>query len=135
MSLDHYIRHAQRFGGFDTIWDTAASDLTPTELANLAHALRQIKRPNGERFTRRTDTIIRRIRQERQDAAKTADFAQQPRAITRNENPDAMDSPPTCEWCGKPLPTTARADTRFCIGGACKQASYRARTPTTKGTR
>lgn len=32
-----------------------------------------------------------------------------------------------CAGCGRPLYTTIRADSRFCVGGACKQRAWRRR--------
>jgi hypothetical protein len=43
-----------------------------------------------------------------------------------NRRPRSPDSR-ACAWCSRPLPSTLRADARYCPGGACKVAAYRAR--------
>ena len=69
-----------------------------------------------------------------QDIPNNLEIGPDSQAISGNENGTVMDSPSgqnvtarRCRKCGNPLPLHLRSDTRYCPGGACKQAVYRKR--------
>jgi len=92
------------------------------------------------RYAEASQSMVGAIRAGRgSDPHGSADLEPAPQGIIRNENGNPMDRPRTpaggvrspdsrtCAWCSKPLPATLRGNARYCLGGACKQAAFRAR--------
>src|SRR5262249_43625294 len=127
MSLDKLIRHAERYG-VEGVYDIGVDELPAEQLPGLAARLKSIAGHRRERLGLPTS----RNGQEHADPGKNG---QCPQALSRNANGIGGISPSVeavtdnrrCEGCGAPLPSTLRSDARYCIGGACKQAAYRAR--------
>jgi hypothetical protein len=144
-----YIHHARVFGGLRAVWQTAASDteLPAVELGELALALRGIRSKRHGR-KRETFSMTRRERlalRERllaagvgeAEAGRYADCPSHKGLAVTPPRPLVSTSPRpshplpavrTCGWCGDPLPSSLRADARYCVGGSCRVAAHRART-------
>jgi hypothetical protein len=127
-TLESYIRHAAKYGGVAVVWETASAHLPAEMLPQLTAELKAIAKRRREPFR-----IPRSAKSP--DPAKSVDSSQASQAISRNESGSPTSSltgqnvtdTRLCEWCSRPLPFSVRADTRYCIGGRCKQKAYRAR--------
>jgi hypothetical protein len=132
--VDRYIAHAKKYG-VDGCWQAASCELATSELAELAGELSGVARQRREPFKLSQDELARLTSPDPPDPAKSGENDQQHQAIIRNENGTVDDSPSSqgvtdsrrCERCSAPLPTSLRADARYCPNGACKQAAYRKR--------
>jgi hypothetical protein len=124
-TTDKLIRHAERYGT-EGVYDVATRELDADQLRGLATRLKTIAKGRGERL--RLPTSRNGL-----DMPDLASRGHKGRGVIRNEMSRQGDSSseapggaerPICSVCSNPLPSTLRADARFC-GGACKQAAHR----------
>jgi hypothetical protein len=57
-SLRQYVRHAEMFGGYDSVFDEAAQDLNPQTLARLCSAMRDMSHDYRSGTRRMTERFV-----------------------------------------------------------------------------
>jgi hypothetical protein len=122
--MEDYVRHASKYGGAAVVWETASAHLPAELLPQLAAELSAIAKRRREPFRVPRSS----------SSAQPADSSRASRNETSGQGDTSSSGSAAPQsrlcaspWCRKQLPASLRADARYCPGGRCRQAAYRAR--------
>jgi hypothetical protein len=125
-TLREYVRHAERFGT-ESVYETAAGDLTRADLFALAEHLRRLDRRWRMPPEQEVEKVAYPVKWADQMACSSRRFVTNPGGEGETLDPRFRNALGACGGCGKSLSLYGEGRRRKFCSSACRQAAYRKR--------